>query len=89
MKKRVRTQPTNPYYSTEPAVSRKLIAGQGMIPNAALGNATNKIIPKHPGRMSGVAGFSSKNKPIVKRSGITTPKLGSTPKQPAKTKVKR
>lgn len=88
MKKRVRTQPTNQYYTTEPAVSRKLIAGQGMIPNAAL-NTPNKMIPKHPGRMSGVAGFSSKNKPIVKKSGITTPKLGSTPKQPAKTKVKR
>lgn len=83
MKKRVKTQPSNPFYSNEPAVSRKLIADQGMTQNASLGNQTPKMVPKHPGRLSGIAGFESKSKPHTKPTGITTTKISAPAKAPA------
>jgi hypothetical protein len=89
MKRRVKTQPSNAYYTTEPAVSRKAIAAQPMVPSSSLSNTPNRIVPKHPGRMSGMAGFTSKNKPHTKPSGISIPKVGATPKQPAKLTVKK
>lgn len=79
-KKRVRTQPSNPYYSNEPAVSRKLIADQGLTQNASLGNAPPKMVDKKPGRLSGLAGFADKHRP--KEQGIkqiTSVKPGKPP----------
>ncbi len=63
MKKRIRTQPTNPFYSNEPAVARGLIAGKSPVQNASLGNSTPKIVDKKPGKISGLAGFSEHKKP--------------------------
>lgn len=82
MKKRVRTQPSNPFYSNEPAVSRKLIADQGITQNASLGNTAPKMVPKKPGRLSGIAGFASKSRPAVKNN-ISVPKFGTSAKSPA------
>lgn len=77
MKKKVRAQPTVPYYSNEPAVSKKLMADTMPVPSASLGNKTPKMVDKSPGRLSGVAGFASKTAPLTKKSGITIAKLGT------------
>lgn len=82
MKKRVRPNQTVPFYSNEPAVSRKLIADQGLTQNASLGNQPPKMVDKKPSRMSGLAGFTSKNKPKGKPSGI--PQVGPGGPKPAK-----
>jgi len=87
MKRKVRAQPSNPFYSNEPAVSRKLIADQGMTQNASLGNQAPKMVPKHPGRLSGIAGFASKSKPPAGSSHISTPTLGAKAKQPAQLRM--
>lgn len=87
MKKKVRTKPTNPFYSNEPAVSRTLIAGKGLVQNSSLGNATNKVVDKKPGRLSGIAGFASKSAPRHGSTHIAAPKLGTTTKSPAKLKL--
>ena len=63
MKKRVRTQPTNPFYSDEPAVAKGLMADKGLVQNASLGNQTPKMVDKKPGRLSGVAGFAPGTEP--------------------------
>jgi hypothetical protein len=67
MKRRTRTQPTNPYYSNEPAVSTKAMADRPLVQNASLGSKTPKGVPHHPGRMAGVAGFADSKKPREKR----------------------
>lgn len=79
MKKRVRVQQNNQFYSNEPAVSRNKMADAGMSPNANLANSTPKMVDKKPGRLSGLAGFTDKHKP---KAGLTTatPKLGSSAK---------
>lgn len=66
MKKRVSTKQTNPYYSNEPAVARNQMADRSLTQSASLGNSTPKMVDKKPGRLSGVAGFSSKAKPPAK-----------------------
>lgn len=89
MKRKVKTQPTNPFYTSEPAVSRKLMASQTMVPSASLAGTTNKVVPKHPGKLSGVAGFTSKTRPTAKAQHFNTPKVGATASQPAKMTVKK
>jgi hypothetical protein len=80
MKKRVRVQPTNPYYSNEPAVSRKMIADQGITQNASLGNSTPKMVDKKPGKLSGLAGFQDKHRPKQKNiTQITKAGFGKPP----------
>lgn len=69
MKRRVKTQPTNPYYSNEPAVARSQIASKPPVQSASLGNSTPKMVDKKPGRLSGVAGFSEKHRPPAKGMG--------------------
>lgn len=90
MKRRVRTQPTNPYYSNEPAVARSKIADQGLVQNASLGNQPPKMVDKKPGKLSGVAGFSDHKRPRERGpqnpSGVSPLKSGaakpsSVPKQ--------
>ena len=66
MKRRTRTQPTNAFYSNEPAVARGLIAGKPPVQNASLGNSAPKMVAKHPGKMSGIAGFQDKHRPKAK-----------------------
>lgn len=88
MKKKVRVPPTNPFYTSEPAVSRKEVAAKPLVPNAALANATPKIVDKKPGRASGVAGFVSKAKPITRPTHINPPKLGAKANVPSQGKLK-
>lgn len=83
MKKRIRTQPTNPYYSNEPAVARGLIAGKAPVQSASLGNQPPKMVDKKPGKLAGLAGFVDKKKPPAKQAHIPALKAGATP---AKTK---
>lgn len=87
MKKKVRVKPTVPFYSNEPAVSRTLMADRGLTQNASLGNNTPKMVDKNPGRLSGIASFSSKSAPKTGSTGITTAKVGATAKSPAKLKL--
>lgn len=68
MKKRVRTQPSNQFYSSEPAVAKGLMADRSPVQSASLGNKSSKIVPQKPGRMSGFAGFADKHRP--KQQGI-------------------
>jgi hypothetical protein len=101
MKRRIRTRPTNPYYSTEPAVSTKQIADQPLFPNAKLANKTPKRVPQHPGKMSGIAGFAQAKRPkSVKfkapsqkvppvKSAVSIPKQGQGRKLSSTTKGHR
>jgi hypothetical protein len=79
MKRKVRTQPSNSFYTTEPPVSRKSIAANPPVPNANLSNKAPKSVPAKPGRLSGLSGFSDKGKPRGSTSPakITVPKLGT------------
>ncbi len=86
MKKRIRTQPSSPYYSDEPAVSKALIADKAPIQNASLGNRPNKIVDKKPGKLSGLASFTSKSKPRA-GSFAKVPAFGTQAKQPAKLRM--
>ncbi|SRR6266849_683944 len=86
MKRRIRTQPSNPYYSNEPAVARGLIAGKAPVPSGSLANQPNKIVDKKPGRLSGLAGFTSKSKPPT-GTHAKVPKFGTQAKQPAKLRM--
>ena len=88
MKKKVRAQPTVPYYSNEPAVSKKLMADTMPVPSGSLGNKTPKMVDKNPGRLSGVAVFASKSAPTTKKSGITVAKLGSKSGAPQQGKLR-
>ena len=83
MKRRVRTQPTNPFYSNEPAVARSLIADKGLVQNASLGNQTPKMVDKKPGRISGFAGFESKKRPIGKHITLGSNKIPGPTKFPS------
>jgi hypothetical protein len=87
MKRRVRSQPTNPFYSDEPAVAKSLIADKALAPSAALANRTSKSIDKHPGRLSGIAGFAQKNKPPQQKMQIKAPAFGTKAKQPAQLRM--
>lgn len=82
MKRRIRTQPTNPFYSNEPAVSRNKMADAGLSPNPNLANQPPKIVDKKPGRLSGLAGFQDKHRPKSGGAKITIPKLGTSQKNP-------
>lgn len=83
MKKRVRIQQSNPYYSSEPAVARNLMADQSLTQNSGLGNSAPKMVDKKPGRLSGVAGFSSKSKPSSKPAAhVPATKVASPAKSP-------
>lgn len=82
MKRRVRTQPTNPYYSNEPAVATGKMADKSMVQNASLGNKTPKMVDKHPGNISGMGNFVSKGKPHGKNS-VKVPAFNTKAKQPA------
>jgi len=86
MKKRIRTQPSNPYYSDEPAVAKGLMADKAPVQNASLGNKPNKIIDRKPGKLSGLAGFTSKSKPAA-GSYAKVPKFGTQAKEPAKLRL--
>lgn len=101
MKRRIRTRPTNPYYSSEPAVSTKQIADQPLIPNAKLANKAPKRVPQHPARMSGVAGFAQAKRPKQAKfkapnqkippvkSGVSVPTQGQGRKLSGSTKGHR
>lgn len=83
MKRRIRVQPTNPFYTNEPAVNRSLLADAGMSPNPNLANSAPRMVDKKPGRLSGLANFTSKSKPPAGNAHISTPKLGTAAKVPA------
>ena len=90
MKRRVRTQPTNPFYSNEPAVATSQIADKPPVQNASLGNAPNKFVDRKPGKITGVGGFESKHKPPahkadIKLTGPNTP--AKVPSQGSKLRV--
>jgi hypothetical protein len=88
VKKRIRTQPSNPFYSNEPAVAKGLMADKPPVQNASLGSKPSKTTPQKPGRMSGFAGFVDKHKP--KQQGIK-PKpatFGQKAKSPKQAVVK-
>jgi hypothetical protein len=70
MKRRVRSHPTNPYYSSEPAVATSAIADKPPVQSASLGNKAPKMVDKNPARMSGIAGFSDKHKLPQKKGNI-------------------
>ena len=80
MKRRVKTQPSNPFYSDEPAVAKGMIADKAPV-QAPLGTKTPKMVPKHPAKMSGIAGFAEAKKP--KQVGFKMPSV----KAPAKPKT--
>src|SRR6267142_7107849 len=82
MKKRIRTQQAVPFYSDEPAVAKGLMADKPPIQNASLGNKPNKIVDKKPGKLSGLASFTSKAKPHA-GSYAKVPAFGTKTKQPA------
>ena len=82
MKKKPRSAPSNPFYTSEPAVSRTKIAAKPLVPSSALANRPPKTVDKKPGQMSGIAGFVDKGKPRHKPSGVSIPKLGSKMKFP-------
>lgn len=73
MKKRQRIPNNNPYYTNEPAVSRKQIADQSLNQNASLNTPVNKSIDKKPGRASGIAGFKDTHRPKVAKMAKTVP----------------
>lgn len=77
MKKKSRVNPSTPFYSSEPAVSRKKIASQPPVASGGLANSPNKIVPHSPARMSGIAGYVNKTRPVIKPSKISIPKLGT------------
>lgn len=81
MKKKPRSAPSNPFYSSEPAVSRAKIAAKAPVP-ANLANRPPKTVDKNPGRMSGVAGFADKGRPRTGSTKISVPKLGTKMKFP-------
>lgn len=81
MKKKPRSAPSNPFYSSEPAVSRTKIAAKAPVA-ANLANRPPKTVDKKPGQMSGVAGFVDKGRPRATKSGVSIPKLGSKMKFP-------
>jgi hypothetical protein len=83
VKKRVRTQPSNPFYSNEPAVATSKIADKALIPQAR--GRTPKMVDKNPGKLSGLAGFMSHTKPKAKNH-VSVPKFGTKAKQPASMK---
>lgn len=72
MKRRVRTQPTNPFYSNEPAVAVGKIADKAPVQNASLGNKPPKMVDRHPGKMTGIGGVATKNKPPAKSLPVKT-----------------
>lgn len=76
MKRRVRNQPTNPFYSNEPAVAKNLMADNPAVQNSSLATKTPKTVDKKPGRLSGLANFESKSRPPVKK---LSPVSGKTP----------
>jgi hypothetical protein len=82
MKKRQRQQQAVPFYSDEPAVAKGLMADKPMIQNSSLGNKPNKVVDRKPGKLSGLASFTSKTKP---RAGTTAkvPAFGTKAKSPA------
>lgn len=67
MKKRVKVQQPG-FYSNEPVVPTKQMADKPMVPSASLAQKPPKGVPKHPGRLSGVAGFAE-------TKGLKTAKL--------------
>jgi hypothetical protein len=77
MKKKPRIGPSNPYYSSEPAVSRKKMASQAPVPSANLANKPPKSVNQQPAKMSGTAGFVDKGGLRKTPSKIEVPKLGS------------
>jgi hypothetical protein len=87
MKRRVRTQPSNSFYSNEPAVAKGLMADNPPVQNASLGNKPPRTVDKKPGRMSGFAGFADKHKPAQKSLGIKPPAFGTKAKSPKQTRV--
>lgn len=81
MKRRTRTQPSNPFYQNEPSVATGLMADKPPVQNSSLGNKTPKSVPKKPGKMSGIAGFAGAKRP--KKTGFKKPSVGA----PAKPKT--
>lgn len=88
MKRRVKAQPSNPFYSNEPAVASSKIASKAPVPNPNLANKPAKAVDTHPGKLSGVVGFVDKGKPRSGPSGIKLPKLGTAAKVPVMGKLK-
>lgn len=87
MKRRVHTQPQNPFYSDEPAVSKGLIADKSMVQNASLGSKKPKMVPKSPGRISGLAGFAQNKK--LRQTKFKAPSTSIPPKTKTSVKVSR
>jgi hypothetical protein len=84
VKKRTRTHPTNPFYSNEPAVSTGMIADKPPVQSASLGNQTPKMVPKHPGKISGFGGAGAKR---PKEKGFKAPTVGAPAKPKSSTKI--
>lgn len=88
MKKKVKVQSSTPsYYTTEPAVSRKLIAATQPTPSPGIGAKAPKTVDRNPAKMAGVAGFVSKHRLPSKPSKIGVPTIGAKPPQQGKLKA--
>lgn len=91
MKRRARA-PTPSFYSSEPAVGGKAIAKKPPVPQQFTANRPPKGTPKHPSRMTGVAGFAGKEqKPRTTKfkppsQKIPAPMPGPKPPKAAKPK---
>lgn len=81
MKKKPRSSPSVPFYSSEPAVSRAKIASRAPVP-ANLASRPPKTVDRNPGKLSGVAGFVDKGRPRTGNPKISVPKLGTKMKFP-------
>lgn len=88
MKKRVKYQPSVPYYTDEPAVSKTLIADRPLVQNSALGTNRNKFVDKRPARLSGIEGFASKGRPSAKPPKLGLQPLGSKSQVPMQGKLR-
>jgi hypothetical protein len=88
VKKRQRIPNNNPYYSNEPAVSRKVIADQSLTQNASLGNAPPKAVDKKPGRASGIAGFKDTHRPKAAKANLKPAPVPTAKKLPQQGSLK-
>ncbi len=89
MKKKPRNLQSTPFYSSEPAVSRTKIAANPPVRGGNLAARPNKVVPKSPGNLSGLAGYADKGRLKTRPSGISIPKLGTKMNFPTQGKVRK
>lgn len=74
MKKKARNLPSNPFYSDEPAVSKKQMADGMLVPPPLYGKPNAKISDRTPGKLSGINNFAKKTKLPAKRAAPVSTK---------------